>query len=479
MAEYKGELFDVPPKVAESIPPPVTESVLNPVAESVSAPVSETVATPVLAAPSGVAAMDKTFAESTQQLQKDYRKKVDETTTSNVNVGGNEFNLPSFFTSPAGYVAGLGGAALLGGAAVKYVPPLITKAKDMANRWLSSPAGMQQAAQMAEVADPSFASSTAAPMQDLADYEPSMSRTAAPSQNLTIEEAKARMAGVTPAPTVAPAAAPVVPEAAAPAMVEAPKPVAPSAAPNSPVTQAVSETITDMVQAETPQVAPARPITPTPAAALPVAPPTGELKTGSGLTAYPGQGKPKERFPKEFKTVADIPAGYAFVPGMGPGTNVIRNTYTPEGYNALIQERQVPFGSDVETRAFMKQYDEQRVGPPASRELRKSLGLPMPQNTTGVPMRKAVVGGIAGAVLAIPDLANAAQNRDVGQAAEVGSGFLPPALQALTYAKGAGEGETAELDRQRRMQAYALQAGRGVSQGYDPRRLVGVAPPMR
>jgi hypothetical protein len=467
MGKYTGEVFDAPPVVAESVPPPVLD----------------TVDTPVLAAPSGVAAMDAEFAKGTEQLQTDYRKKVDETTTSNVNVGGNQFNLPSFFTSPAGYVTGLGGAALLGGAAVKYVPPLIIKAKDMANRWLSSPAGAQQAAQMADLAEPPFARSTAAPMQDVADYEPPMSRTAAPSQNLTIEEAKARMAGVTPAAPVAapvaPAAAPVVPEAAAPAMVEAPKPVAPSAAPNSPVTQAVSETIKDMVQAEDVAAMPSRPVTPTPAAALPVAPPTGELKTGSGLTAYPGQGKPKERFPKEFKTVADIPAGYAFVPGMGPGTNVVRNTYTPEGYNALIQERQVPFGSDVETRAFMKQYDEQRVGPPASRELRKSLGLPMPQNTTGVPMRKAVVGGIAGAVLAIPDLANAAQNRDVGQAAEVGAGFLPPFLQALTYAKGAGEGETAELDRQRRMQAYALQAGRGVAQGYDPRRLVGVAPPMR
>jgi hypothetical protein len=467
MGKYTGELYDAPPAVAESVPPPVLE----------------TVATPVLAAPSGVSAMDAEFAKGTEQLQTDYRKKVDETTTSNVNVGGNQFNLPSFFTSPAGYVAGLGGAALLGGAAVKYVPPLITKAKDMANRWLSSPAGAQQAAQMADLAEPPMTSSTAAPMQDVADYEPPMSRTAAPSQNLTIEEAKARMAGITPAapvtPSVVPTAAPVVPEAAAPAMVEAPKPVAPSAAPNSPVTQAVSETIKDMVQAEDVATMPSRPVTPTPAAALPVAPPTGELKTGSGLTAYAGEGKPRERFPKEFKSTADIPKGYAFVPGMGPGTNVIRNDFGQAGYNALVAQQGGPFGSDAETRAFIKQFNEERIGPPATRELRKKLELPMPENTTGVPMRKAVVGGIAGAVLAIPDLANAAQNRNVGQAAEVGAGFLPPFLQALTYAKGAGEGETAELDRQRRMQAYALQAGRGVAQGYDPRRLVGVAPPMR
>jgi hypothetical protein len=413
-------------------------------------------------------------------------KKTAEERTAELPAASPMINEGVLLSPPAmvGVGSAVGAAAMYGG----------SKALPMVKRWLSgkdaspsfSPNALEEPPmfgspaqrQQMDIADPQMFRQT--PAQPVVDFEPPMSRPAAPSQNLTLEEARARLARVAPAASVAPPVAPVAPvEAAAPAMVEAPKPVAPSPAPNSPVTQAVSETIKDMVQAEDVAAMPSRPVTPTPAAALPVAPPTGELKTGSGLTAYPGQGKPKERFPKEFKTVADIPAGYAFVPGMGPGTNVIRNTYTPEGYNALIQERQVPFGSDVETRAFMKQYDEQRVGPPASRELRKSLGLPMPQNTTGVPMRKAVVGGIAGAVLAIPDLANAAQNRDVGQAAEVGSGFLPPALQALIYAKGAGEGEAAELDRQRRMQAYALQAGRGVAQGYDPRRLVGVAPPMR
>jgi hypothetical protein len=278
--------------------------------------------------------------------------------------------------------------------------------------------------------------------------------------NLTLAEAQARMAGVTPP---VPAAAPVEP----------PKPIVPSAAPNSPVTKAVTDTIQQLGQAETPVAAmPSRPVTPTPAAALP----TGELKTGSGLTAYAGEGKPRERFPKEFKSTADIPKGYAFVPGMGPGTNVIRNDFGQAGYNALVQEQGGPFGEDKATRDFIKQYNEQRVGPPATRELRKSLGLPLPENTKGIPMKIAKVGGVIGAIMAIPDLANAAQNRDAGQAAAVASGFLPPAIQALIYSGGLNAGAEEEA-RQLRMRDYALKAGRGVAQGYDTRRLIGAAPP--
>jgi hypothetical protein len=251
------------------------------------------------------------------------------------------------------------------------------------------------------------------------------------------------------------------------------QPIAPSAAPNSSATKAVTETIQVLSQAETPVAAmPSRPVTPTPAAALP----TGELKTGSGLTAYAGEGKPRERFPKEFKSTADIPKGYAFVPGMGPGTNVIRNDFGQAGYNALVQEQGGPFGEDKATRDFIKQYNEQRVGPPATRELRKSLGLPLPENTKGIPMKIAKVGGVVGAIMAIPELANAAQNRNVGQAAAVASGFLPPAIQALIYSGGLDAGAEEEA-RFLRMRDYALKAGRGVAQGYDTRRLIGAAPP--
>ena len=280
--------------------------------------------------------------------------------------------------------------------------------------------------------------------------------------NLTLAEAQARMAGVTPpvAPTTAPAVVPAatvapvaVPEAIAPVMTEAPKPVVPT--PSAPSPEVVM---------------PSRPVTPTP---------TGELRTGAGLPAYAGEGKQYQRMPKEFPSVKDVPAGYAFVPGVGPGTNTIRNLETPEGYKAAVQLHGSPFGSHDEAVAFMNQYNaEQRMGPPADRTLRKSLGLPLQENTKGIAMKAAKVGGVVGAIMAIPDLANAAQNRDVGQAANVASGFLHPALQALIYSGGLNAGAEEE-NRQLRMRDYALKAGRGVAQGYDPRQLIGVAPPTR
>lgn len=432
-------------------------------------------------------------------------------------------NEKSLLSPPA--MVGLGGAA---GAALMYGG---SKAAPMVKRWLSgqnAPQGLTldtldepplfgspAQRQPFEVAEPPLFSQT--PAQPAGDYEPPMSRTAAPSQNLTIQEAQARMAGVTPAAPVVPQAVapevvpmqPVVPSAADQAALAdyeskiatsdekinkllaaqqqadefirinneklAIQNAAPSAAPNSAATKAVTDTIQQLGQAETPVAAmPSRPVTPTPAAALP----TGELRTGSGLPAYAGEGKPKERFPKEFKTVADVPKGYAFVPGMGAGTNVIRNDFGQERYNTLVQQQGGPFGADKETREFLKQYNEQRMGPPATRELRKSLGLPLQENTKGIPMKIAKVGGVVGAIMAIPELANAAQNRDAGQAATVASGFLHPALQALIYSGGLNAGAEEET-RQLRMRDYALKAGRGVAQGYDPRQLIGVAPPTR
>jgi hypothetical protein len=453
MAEYTGELLDAPLKPGRSAPPP--------------------------AAAPAVQASDEFDKEFEQEKT---RMKEKQTATAEELPKATPLLNEGLLLSPPALVS-LGGAA---GAAAMYGG---SKAIPMVKRWLSSPEGAQQAAKQTSLNEEPWYSKNAGPQpwekqagsywdwynKQFPEAQAAPVATPAPSQNLTLEEAKARMAGVTPAP-VAPSVAPApvtapapvatsaAPVAAPVAPIEAPKPVVPSAAPNSPVTQAIAETVKDMVQAEAPK-------------AVPVAPPTGELKTGSGLTAYPGQGKARERFPKEFKTAADIPAGYAFVPNMGAGTNVIRNDFGQAGYNALVQEQGGPFGADKETREFIKKYNEERMGPPATRELRKKLELPLPENTKGIPMKIAKVGGITGAIMAIPDLANAAQNQNIGQAAEVGAGFLPPAIQALTYAKGAGQGEEAELARQRRMQAYALQAGRGVAQGYDPRRLVGIAPP--
>jgi hypothetical protein len=296
---------------------------------------------------------------------------------------------------------------------------------------------------------------------------------AAPSRNLTLEEAQSRMAGVTPV-----AGEMVGP----PEMVGPRQPIAPSAAPNSAATKAVTATIQQLGQEESAiagAAMPSRPVTPTP---------TGELRTGSGLPAYAGEGKPRERFPKEFKTIADVPKGYAFIPGAGPGTNTMRNLVGQAGYNEAVQLHGGPFGSHQEAVDFMDKYNaETRIGPPADRELRKSLGLSMPENTKGIPFKvpKAKVAGVAGAIVAMSDVANAFESaikgdysKAGGQAAGAAYGVLGPLAQLLAGTGSAGLSAEEEA-RQLRMRDYALKAGRGVAQGYDPRQLIGVAPPVR
>jgi hypothetical protein len=466
MAEYKGELFDVPPAEKEN----ASSSGWETKQEKNSAWNTEQ-------PPMGAAiAMDSSTSASPS-----FGKKVDEVVKKREEKKNQEEQaaplIPEFAQNPLM----LAGAGAAGGAAVLGWKTLRDKMNNSAPA-----AGVERreptmfGAQRLD--EPTWSASTARTsplsqeemmnrLRGLADEtsavnEPAFGTAAAPSRNLSLEEAQARMAGITPAAAPAAPAAPVV------APVE---PVAAPVASLEPVATPLASTA----------VTPARPVTPTPPAALastvaPVAPPTGKLKTGAGLPAYAGEGKQYQRMPKEFPSVKEVPAGYAFVPGVGPGTNTIRNLETPEGYRAAVQLHGGPFGSHDEAVDFMNKYNaEQRMGPPADRTLRKSLGLPLQENTKGIPMKVAKVGGVVGAIMAIPDLANAAQNRDVGQAAQVGASFLPPAIQALTYAKGAGEGEDTELARQRRMQQYATNAGRGVAQGYDPRRLIGVAPPAR
>lgn len=72
--------------------------------------------------------------------------------------------------------------------------------------------------------------------------------------------------------------------------------------------------------------------------------------------------------------------------------------------------------------------------------------------------------GVAGA------LAGAATASNAAELGETASGLLPPFLQALTYGKGAGEGEDAELAHRRRMQEAAIKGAGNRGQAYDPRK---------
>ena len=71
--------------------------------------------TPAGAAPPPT--MDDTFAEKEKAMREEYDRKVKQATTAEVGIGDYKFEVPSFFTSPAGIItaagAGIGLASTL------------------------------------------------------------------------------------------------------------------------------------------------------------------------------------------------------------------------------------------------------------------------------------------------------------------------------------------------------------------------------
>lgn len=218
-------------------------------------------------------------------------------------------------------------------------------------------------------------------------------------------------------------------------------------------------------------------------------PPTGPIetvKTGSGLDAYLGQGPTKERIPSTFKTAAEIPAGYAFVPGMDVGgMNTARNRLGQEGYTEFVKAQGTPFGTYEETQKVLKSLDENRVGPTLTREQRKVIGAPMLPTTSGLGGKAIKVGGVAGALLAVSDLASAKSLPEAGsKALEIGSGLLPVPLQAAMFTGGTNAGEQAQIDYLRRMQEAKARGAGNRGMAFDPRKLyspqfldIGIPPP--
>ena len=250
--------------------------------------------------------------------------------------------------------------------------------------------------------------------------------------------------------------------------------------------------------------APARPIVPTPPAAL-------------ASTTTPEPVSPTGYNKRVTEAMADVPKsvqdqlakeGKVALKGYGAGDINLTNTYGMNAYQTLVDHFNdgKPIGSYdnyLEVNKKIQKGIPSSLAPefaaklPGSEAEAGNFGKAFGETgaytkegkivTSPNAIKNAIKGG--GAMIlatAIPNLANAATNAAQGkyseaggQAAEVGMNFMPPALQALTYAKGAGEGEDTELARQRRMTEYVKRAGRGVAQGYDPRQLIGVAPPTR
>jgi hypothetical protein len=287
---------------------------------------------------------------------------------------------------------------------------------------------------------------------------------AAPSRNLTLEEAQARMAGVTPA------AASVTPE------------VAPAKAPWAPPTAEVINKPSMFPSGSTIGTTPSRPVTPTPPAAL--------ASTATPTVTYPKK--------TTFKTAAEIPEGFVFRPDVG---NLDRSMYNILGPEHRQQAKEFltggkMFGQSADVNADVSKLTNQYFQRLQSeipetilgRDARKLQNVPSDFGVYGGKGgfgKAAKVAGVAGTLFAGADLANAAESAIKGDYAKAGgkaigtaAGFIPPVYQLLTGHGNAGLSAEEEA-RQLRMRNYAERAGRGVAQGYDPRRLIGVAPPAR
>jgi hypothetical protein len=295
------------------------------------------------------------------------------------------------------------------------------------------------------------------PTFDVEPLPPQASQAPAPApdrlqQAQQIIEANKQLGiGGQPVPPTAPVAAPVTPPepistpiTAAP--VDAPAPQ-PTAGPGSPVTSIVNDTVKEMIQ-ETPD-----PVTG--ATSQPVAPPQ-ELRTGTGKPAFAGMGpqaplskKGKPKFKNEYASVADIPSGYAFVPG-AQFIDTIRQNIGQAPYTEFFTKRDFPLTnqSAIEqsreiNRLLGRATRAENIAagrPPA--EITRGITQPISQQKgTGMGTKTTRVAGLGlGALVAIPEIAKAQTSAERGMA---GASLLEAVLPPGFTMSGAGEGSSA------------------------------------
>jgi len=410
------------------------------------------------AAPTVAQEMDNTFAEKEKALRQEYDKKVKQATTSEISLGDRTFEIPSFFTSPAGIVtavgAGIGlGSTLYGAGSV--APKVYQSIKD---RWMTKTPEIDRTIDIPLEATPSptpNVSPTPLQQTNLTPQEvqarADMLKAAQPVPP-TVAELDAAFAGKAPVapstPQATPQAAPVAPEApiATPisaAPVDAPAPT-PTAGPKSPVTSIVVDELKTMLQE-----VPGQPVEAPKAA--PIEPPK-ELLTGTGKPAFAGQGpavalnkKGQPKFKSEYADINAVPRDYAFVPGADK-IDTLRNTLGQQAYTEAYRNRPFPLTNEM---AMQEASEINRLlGRPTRAEL-IAAGLPPAANTPGITQltnppkgsgmgtKTAKVGGVLGALVAIPDLAKA---ETPGQRGMAGAGLLEAILPPGFMMGGAGEG---------------------------------------
>lgn len=204
-----------------------------------------------------------------------------------------------------------------------------------------------------------------------------------------------------------------------------------------------------------------------------VLPSVQEVKTGTGKPAFVGQGpeNPK-KFKTEYAAVSDVPKGYAFVPG-AQSIDTVRNNLGQDVYLKEFSKRDFPASYD---EAKQVSSDINRSLGRPTREVMLEQGIKPPEPVEGVTKRIAgyklvKVGGVAGALVAMTDLAKAAQTNDRNAMGEIAMGALPGAgPQAGLYHSALNANEQNQLNYLRRMQTAKERGAGNRGQAYDPRK---------
>ena len=275
--------------------------------------------------------------------------------------------------------------------------------------------------------------------QDLEARAAQLKAPVAPSATPTVAELDAAFAAQNPVST---------PITAAP--VDAPAPM-PSAGPNSPVTSIVTDTVKEMIQ-ETP-AQPVEAVKPVAAAPAPVAPPQ-DLRTGTGKPAFAGMGpaaalnkKGEPKLKPEYASLADVPTGYAFVPG-GQYIDTPRQNIGQAEYTKAYTNRPFPLTNEL---AIQESKDINRLLGRATRAEAAAAGLPPAEITPGITKKTSAgtkpttIRGLGiGALVALPDLVKAQTANERAMAAtNLLEAILPPGFMMGS----AGEGSTLSPDQ--------------------------------
>lgn len=388
--------------------------------------------------------VDDEFAQKKEEQKQTYDTNVQKTTTSKVDMFGDEYQIPSFFTSPGGAVLAGGAAALAAYGAVQTAKGAAKAYTSISDRLMKKPEIDRTVdVQMDKSLPKTFSPPTSVgPITNLPGTPQELQKALGPDWEATIaksdairkerqalaqQNARASMGELAAPPAPPPVAGgqPPAPPVAPP--IEA-NPVAQAAAQTAPV---VPPTVGQLAQ----EAAPA--INATAQAPAEAIPPAEKNKGGRK-----GEGKDKKL---TYKTPAELPEGMVFKEGFGGADNWMKNSFNDESrimIRDLFNEGK-PYGANMEkaytdARKYETWLKENIPVQTYARSERKAVGLPPPENygKLGTAIK---VGGIGGLLMTAGQAANAKQAaQSVGEAllpigmtpSEAGAPVLPPSILA-------------------------------------------------